>query len=339
MKKKFLGLATVLGLGLVINSSEVKAAEGDITTADKNYSISVQADHSAGAQLIMTLGGSDYVKSDDVTYYVYLSNDANAVPTDKVTVDTLGCNVTTNYETLPNFKLVTNSGQLAMGYDWYMLNGYNYAYVVKETKVVSTEQGVHKYCEFSNKAIEVKQPELEAIGSRYQYYVFSQQKELNVFPFFPHLGSIGSHTINTKIGLISDKDLLNKLAKKQSGSMNELLEYAKTAEGKTYSYSDSQSFNMDLNDFAVTNGAYYFIYSTYENNDGLYRDLSDVTIVMGKSGMLVNEVTWDINPDDSNGGIVNPKTGIQKPYLCAIVVALLAGACFICIRRIKIFSK
>ena len=340
--KKFLGLATILGLGLVINGSKVKADEEYVTIADKNYSISVEATKSAGAGLYMKLGGTDYVNDEKTNYYVYFSNDANVVPTDKVTIED-ECAVSTNPATFPSFKSVFNEGEISISNDWYMLNGFNYAYVVKQTEVEGSE-GTYYHCEFSSKAIEVKKPELEPIGQRYQYFVFSKDKKISVFPYFPHFGEMGSHKIITKIGLINDKDLLKKLSKSESGSMEELLAYAKTTEGKTYTYLDSDSFEMDLQDFTVTNGAYYYIYSTYENSDGVYRDLSDVTIVMGYSDMLVNEVKWD-NSNNSvtptkKEEIVNPKTGIEKPYiLVATAFILLATGCLICLKKIKFFSK
>lgn len=64
-------------------------------------------------------------------------------------------------------------------------------------------------------------------------------------------------------------------------------------EGTIYKYLDDVH-DTDIGSFKVTNGAYYFVYTSYENTDGLYRDLDDVTVLglllsISLSGIYLNK--------------------------------------------------
>lgn len=176
--------------------------------------------------------------------------------------------------------------KLNVDYDWYMLNGYDKAYIV--------ECDVDENCIMTDKPISVERPDLPKLTQRYQNFLFSQddQNSLSIFPFFPKIGTTGSHEINIKIGLIKDEDLLRKIANEETGSLEELMEYAKTNDGVIFKKNDNVSEDIDIGNFEVINGSYYYMYTYYTNTDGLYRNLDDITVAMGEADMLVNDVDW-----------------------------------------------
>ena len=178
------------------------------------------------------------------------------------------------------------TNRINVDYDWYMLSGYDKAYIV--------ECDSDDNCTMTDEPLNVERPELPKLTQRYQNFLFSQddQNSLSIFPFFPKIGTTGSHEINVKIGLINDEDLLEKIANEEPGSLEELMEYAKVNDGVIFSKNDNVSEDIDIGDFEVVNGAYYYMYTYYTNTDGLYRNLDDITVAMGKADMLVNDVDW-----------------------------------------------
>ena len=255
------------------------------------YSIEVTAQTGSTASILkLKLNGMD---TSDSTYYLWFT-DAGQLGIEETEY---GCKAPqSSMADINGFKSVATDGTIYIYNDWYMLNGYTSAYVIKRTRN-TVDNTTKYYCTYTKNPITITRPDLPTLGNRYKIYLFTDEdsRGLDVFAQFPYTGENGSHTRYTKIGKINDSSLIKKLAKQQSGSMNELLNYAKNNQGTTYTYNDNDYGRIDIKSFSVTNGAYYFIYTTYQNDDGLYRDLSDVTVVQGKNGMLVSNVEW---PED-----------------------------------------
>lgn len=94
------------------------------------------------------------------------------------------------------------------------------------------------------------------------------------------MGETGSHELNVKIGLIKDNNLLKILFKSEAGSLGKLLEYAKTNDGKIIKNKDIEFNYINIGNFDVMDGAYYYMYTYYTNEDGLYRNLDDIKIIV-----------------------------------------------------------
>lgn len=270
--------------------------------AEEQYSIKVDAKTgSAGSILTMTLEGIDFESAlqNDVEYLVKFVNEVADKPiiTENPYLITEAVGNTPNKYNQVNVYQKEDTGlpvaNINITDDWYLLKGYELAYIIK------CPYG--EECSVSDTPVEVKKPALPQLTQRYHNYLFgsSQNGEefddentLSVFPYFPYGEEIGSHEINVKIGLINDETLLKKLAKNETGSLEKLMEYAKTANGTVITESDSNFYNKSIGDFKVQNGAYYYMYTYYTNTDGVYRNLDDIAVVMGESGMLVNDVDW-----------------------------------------------
>jgi len=249
---------------------------------NSGYSIDATATHEVAAHVTLKLNG--ITKSENM--YVYLSNGEKPI----VTQTEKGCSYPeTSEDDYSKYKAIYNS-EINVADDWYLLKGYTKAYILEY--VHDSKNGGYN-CNVTENPIDISKQSIPTLGTRYQYYLFSEnEKTLSTFPLFPFDGKNGSHKLITKIGIINDNSLLKKLSKNTNDSLSSLLEYAKKSEGKTFKYLDSASYNVDIGSFDVIDGAYYYVYTTYEDTNGIYRNFDDVIVVMGDAGMLVNDVKW-----------------------------------------------
>lgn len=308
----------------------------DYNVDNSGVSITATATFEVSASLELKLNGIE--KEDNTDVYVYLS-DGEEPP---VTQTKNGCEyLDTSEKDYTKFKSIYNS-KVTVADDWYLLKGYTKAYIVKWS--YDKVNGGY-YCEVLN-PVTVEKPAIPALGNRYQFYLFSgndsvdYNQTLSTFPLFPYSGEKGSHQLITKIGIINDKNLLKKLSKGESDALQTLLDYAKNNEGTSFKYADEHYYQNDIGTFQVQNGVYYYVYTSYDNTDGLYRDFDDVTVVMGENGMLVNDVKWEASDNDNSNNneyvdtpTENPKTGLY--YSLGILSIILVAGSIIVIRLKK----
>ena len=268
----------------------------------EEYSISVDIESSGShSDLKMYLNG----EFEDRLYYVKLVNENDPKPS--ITSAKTG---EVSAEDITKLKAVSTdrNGEININDDWYMLKGYNYAYVVK---CMGTDS-----CEVVNdNPIEIEKPMLPSYTNRYKITFVA--KELQAYSNFPDgrpFGINGSHTKVIKLGKITDNDVIRKLAKSESDAISSLMNYAVSADGQTFETNDS-NLTTDTSSVAIEPKAYYYVYVTYKNDDGLYRDLSDVTVAQGVmhdgTALLSTDIDWGITDDgtsSASGAITNPKT-------------------------------
>lgn len=103
--------------------------------------------------------------------------------------------------------------------------------------------------------------------------------------------------VNVKIGVVSDKSILEAIKNKQNDGYQRLLEYSKSAKSiynGTLPQSTSKSVINSLN---IVDGEFYYAYFELENKDGKYYPVEDVALyqgyVYGKSKDLIEEIRWD----------------------------------------------
>ena len=349
MKKVLSFIAVVTLSFLFINNVKAENSEYVTEVDNTNYSIETEVENMI---LKMYLRGTE--AGDYTTYYVYFSNNNNEVPEIPDGPSGCGISLVEDRSDLSKFKLVPGAdGKISISHDYYLLKGYQYAYVVK-----TTYQADEKWhCEITSTPITVEKASLPKLGERYSYFnSTNNKKKYDVSKKFPYdSGSfpIGDHKLTTKIGVINDISLLRKLSKSESGSLEELLNYAKNNEGTSYTYQDDEYYPIDISNINLVEGSYYYVYTTY--TDELYRDISDVDLVMVKNGQLDDDITWNL-PDEKNETpkqeetkkesktetkeeIKNPKTGIQKPYIVLIIILAISGISYGILKRKKLFSK
>lgn len=297
----------------------------------EDYSISVDATTgNAGASLQMKLNGITDTNSD---YFVLFVNEGESKP--DVSVCPSVSSIGVDQYNIRSFKGVsTTTGDISIQDDWYMLKGYDYAYIVKCPTTTT--------CKVTENAIKVERPSLSKLSSRYQIFLFGDGKGLSAYPYFPNMGKNGDHKLVVKVGLISNNEILNKLAKNESDSLSSLMTYAKNDNsGTEFSATDDEmtsSKGVDISSFKVSNGSYYYIYTTY--TDDSYRDLSDIAIAMGERDILTNDVKWNITDNTNKTSVIkNPKTGVYYVTGILSILLVLGSVLFISIRKRSKFPQ
>jgi len=276
---------SMLGLMLNINAEETE-----------EYSIKVTTKMgSVASTLHMSLEGFD--KAEAVTnrydYFVKFVKETEGKPVlsgnpydsekgvDNIVDSYNSVNIGLNSETNVYYSTIN------IDEDWYMLDGYTKAYIVKCI--------AYNECEVLDNPVIVEKPALPKITQRYENFLFTEDEHnsLSVFQYFPSIGDHGNHEVNVKIGLINDNELLKKISKDEPGSYEELMEYAKTSNGKLFTANEDDFIDgINIGNFEITDGTYYYMYTYYTNTDGLYRNLDDIAVAMAKNGHLVNDVEW-----------------------------------------------
>lgn len=280
-------------------------------SAEEKYSIKL--DIKTGtieSSLSMSLEGIDMEDAIDnkIYYFIKFANEGDEKPVlsknplfdNKVDFSATEYNIINIYYDSDTNKY---TNEILVLEDWFLLKGYEKAYVIKCEDLFT--------CETSNQ-IDIKKPELPELSQRYQIFLYTnvdneaEKNTISVLNSFPYYGTAGSHELNVKIGLINDQDLLNKLNNKEQGSLEILKKYAKNADGKVFTKKDIAFYNININNFEIVDGKSYYIYTYYTNKDGIYRDLDDIAIAVGKNSTLINDVEWNKT---------NKKTNLWDTYV------------------------
>jgi len=278
-----------------------------VVKAEGKYSIDVETTHmgdvTASLNMTFNFDPADYemIKSKDITYFVKFVNESDPKPENK-TYDEIIEEIIDNDGYINEYhKVILEPKEEEQNYhayiqiseDWYMLAGYTKAYVIK---CIYDSDKIEDVCEVLDEPIILEKPALPKLSQRYHNYAFGDSDDdiepsLSAFRYFPDYGPNGDHELNVKIGLINDEDLLRRLARNESGSLEMLMEYAKKANGTIFTDIDLH-FEVSLKGHTFVEGAYYYMYTYYTNKDGLYRNLDDIAVAMGKNNYIINDVDW-----------------------------------------------
>ncbi len=220
-------------------------------------------------------------------------------------------------------------------YDSYnILEGYEHVYVAK-CKYISPASCDQKL--YYGKINKTGIPELT---KRYQLYFLSGN--LHVLSQF----ATGTEEIkaNTKIGIINDSDIINSLAKGEAGAIEKLLNYGKNASnGTTFStVLGDVGNNHVLGNYSVKAGSYYYAYTTLDTKNGKYRQVEDITILMGRNdvdgkALLSNDVTYNISDKayTVSTSVKNPKTADVNVLICVGVAVFVFLVFLISYKKFK----
>jgi hypothetical protein len=277
-----------------VTNSVAKSGKIELTNSLNVDNVKFKTTYNSGAGSSLDMKVDGITNSEGVNYNIFFAKTKADKPI--ITQKSSGCDIDdgTTFKDNVKYTYLYDDGKVSVPDQWFMLKDFNYVYIVKSVK--DTTFGGF-YCEMNAEPLVIAKPDLQTFGNRYQYFLFSNEhKTLSTFPFYPYgwnsSDALETTTMTTKIGVVTDKELLKKIAKKEAGALNDLLDYAKKAAGKTFNYNQGD-FDINIDDFEVTNGSYYYIYNTVNDPEGIYRDLDDVTLVMAELGMLVNDLKWD----------------------------------------------
>lgn len=280
---------------------------------------------------------SNYVEEENTSYYLAMTNgDMPEIP-----VDSNGyCDIksSSSHDDFRQWQILGSNGLIYN--EWFMLKGYQNAYVVKRTS-----EGISNYkCEYTKNPIVIEKPALNAIGTKYSFFLFGKGREtingptekasLSVFQHYPDIKVSEKLDIAqdakryVKVGIVNDSDLIYKLTRNKPGALEELMEYAKDNDGIEWSISNGVEADPGINeDFSAEDGKYYFMYVYYK--DSAYREeLNDVMFTYAEDHSLFSYTDY-ITDDVENSAkpkevkqeaVSNPKTGIEDYIIEGIIL-------------------
>lgn len=324
MKKKILILLLIIGLTFSFVQNVSASDETDINS----FTIDVEATTGTVlSELTIKVNGKFEENSN---YYLKFVNEGDSKPTN---IPKKSSDVGVDRKDITKWKSIVSS-EVSISEDWYLLNGYDYAYILKCN---STS------CTLSDKPLKVNRPALPELSKRYQIYLFNGEAEFSVYPYFPYSGQNGSHEINVKIGRISDKNLLYKIYKNETGALKSLMDYAKDDSGTVYTCNDEKCSGVKIDNMDLVNGEYYYLYTNYKNDDELYRDLSDITIAQARAGVLSNDLEWNFDndvTDTSNNTVTkNPSTNSENVALITVLLFVILSVIGFSTMKLKKVNK
>ena len=121
--------------------------------------------------------------------------------------------------------------------------------------------------------------------------------------------------IKVKIGVVNNNDILKAIKNGDSDCLSRLLEYSKNDSGlvnTSFKYAGSITKYTSIKDLYKnwTNGGYYYVYTEYDNENGKYTTIEDVSLYMCintsnvwlLSDYLSSNFKWNLNGDSTNSG-------------------------------------
>ena len=260
--------------------------------------------------------------NDEYSYFVYLSNDKNAI-TDASSLTGLSdfedwtsfSNGVVGIRALEN--VIEKNGDI---YIWIA------EYQENEGKVLLT-------------AKEVERLEQLPLGKRIIGYIQNIDTKDSIYVNEPF--SVDTRSINYKIGEIADREIISKVINNENGALQELLNYAKNKQSL-----DQGNIKLQENEQSIIDGinlkdkAYYFVYYEAEDENGTYYPIEDIALVQAikyNDGWTLVNYTDDRfsfeqennnqnnnqnNNDDTVAGGKLPQTG-ETISICISVIALI----------------
>lgn len=322
--KKFLRFLLVVFMVTFIGVIKVNAEDYKI-----NVEVSGLGDVSSS--LDMTIDGQfDF---NNYKYYIWFLNENDPVPTPGEP-DSSNNSIVGNWHF---FDKCSNSdkGCIYVNDDWYMLDGYDYAYIEKREKFTDN------YSLASSK-IKIEKPKLLPNKKRYG---FSNVGGLfDVFLNFPCKGNTGNHKLYTKVGKITDTSLIREY---NDNKFDNLFSYARKDNSDKLGSCEVGKSSAICSPFKLSGievGSYYYVYIYMD--DPLYRDLSAVFVAIGENGepnYIHYLETADVGEEGSKftGNVVsNPKTADLKITIIILLVLFSSLTLVLGIKKItKIVKK
>lgn len=260
--------------------------------------------------------------NDEYSYFVYLSNDKNAI------TDTSSLTGLSDFEDWTSFSngvvgiralenVIEKNGDI---YIWIA------EYQENEGKVLLI-------------AKEVERLEQLPLGKRIIGYIQNIDTKDSIYVNEPF--SVDTRSINYKIGEIADREIISKVINNENGALQELLNYAKNKQSL-----DQGNIKLQENEQSIIDGinlkdkAYYFVYYEAEDENGTYYPIEDIALVQAikyNDGWTLVNYTDDRfsfeqennnqnnnqnNNDDTVAGGKLPQTG-ETISICIAVTALI----------------
>ncbi len=263
-----LGIFILLILGAVTISNAEEPARADMSNIEFEWT---GYDESSHAGLALKVKNVDYVEGN--YYYAYVSHNQNEQLNiqDVDDITEAWCSLGKNSNEIYNLdSIVETKGDI---YVW-----------ICEFDADSTPKMVVS-------AKKVERLEQLPLGERFIATFADDNTYIHCLEVYTE------RKVNVKIGVISDKSILEAIKNNQNNGYQKLLDYAKSAKSiynGTLPHMNSKSIINSLN---IVDGEFYYAYFELENEDGKYYPVEDVALyqgyVYGGSKELLDEISWN----------------------------------------------
>ena len=159
---------------------------------------------------------------------------------------------------------------------------------------------------FILESYKVERPALLKLGERFSVYFLKE--ETSVFNHNINGVSNKERKLKVKIGTISDNSILKAIKNNESGNLEKLLTYSKSAKS-TYTGTLPMNESTSIVDkIGVVDGQYYYAYFELDDENGKYYPIEDVMLYQGKvdssTKVLLNykdaQYKWNITDDSTS---------------------------------------
>lgn len=209
----------------------------------------------------------------DSQYYLYLTNGNN-----KPTLSLDNALGGTGYYTVQDGARFQNLSESLnyIGEEILEKNGDIYAWIV-ESKKNSDNKRENKFILESYK---VERPALLKLGERFNVYFF--EDETSVFNYNINGLHDKERKLKVKIGTVSDNSILKAIKNNESGALQKLLTYSKSAKSIYTGTLPMENSASIVDKIGVVNGQYYYAYFELDDENGKYYPIEDVMLYQGK---------------------------------------------------------
>lgn len=206
-------------------------------------------------------------------YYLYFTNGKT-----KPTVITYDSNLIKSgyYQNFTSTEMSSSYSKSLSDESILEKNGDIYAWIV-ESKLDSNNKRENK---FILEGYKVERPALLGLGKRLEVYV--DKNDSSVFNHNPNGVYNKDRTLKVKIGIMGNNSILKAIKNNESGALEKLLTYSKSAKSTYTGTLSMGKSNSILDKLGVVDGQYYYAYFELDDENGKYYPVEDVMLYQGK---------------------------------------------------------
>ncbi len=231
----------------------------------------VREDYDRGYYIVVSnMEQLEHGTVDSRIYDIYVSTDISDVP--QLDNMSLTSNEWTTVNSL-NSIMYDKNNEIAipiLSKDYELSSEYLYIWVREKQRV----DGEWKF-KMQLEAIKVNRLNLPPLGTRINASFSDDATSISLYGFY---SNASKGKINYKIGIITDKSILRSIKNGEANCFEKLMQYAKNANNSsTGSLAIGRSASI-LQKLNLVDGAYYFVYTELNTENGKFYSLEDVNL-------------------------------------------------------------
>ena len=256
------------------SGSGTGSSTSDGWTDGSKASIKVE-DKNTGGTVDLKLTIEGITANKESTYYLYLTNgkskptletDSNNLIKSGYTEMIIGSKFANPYNSIGSQDKIKTP---------FEKNGDVYAWIVEE-KYAGNGKYENKYVLEEYK---INRPSQRSLGARFSGYFDKEVTDIFYWGISAKERSTSdSRKVKIKIGKVDNASILRAIKNKESGALNKLLEYSKSAKS-IYTFTTKIGVSSSITDkIDIADGQYYYVYYELDDENGKYYPAEDVML-------------------------------------------------------------